>query len=558
MVEHHTEPNGVPNDFTPEDSSESRYEDGGENGYKQEHAPESPVGFWDSRINHVRRKVFGLWALTTLILVVFIFGVLSLYWAALYHVESNLASLVVYVVDFDGQVAPYNAGEPPLIGPQISMATERQLASPMPHLGYLSKSPSDFNNDPMLVRQAIYDYDAWAAIVVNANATALLRQAIQSGNISYDPMGAAQIIYVQARDEMSHNNYITPMLTQLQTQVTTMFGKMWTSMVLEQASNNATILANLQAAPQAMSPGIGFSTYNLRPFYPPVTTPAISIGLIYLIIISFFSFSFYLPVHTKLLIPEGHPPLKFYQLIIWRWLANLGAYFFLSLFYSLISLAFMIPFSNPSAPETMVAANANAYGKGSFVVYWMLNYVGMIALGLACENVAMILGMPWTAMWLFFWVITNVSTSFYEITLSPRFYYWGYAWPLRNTLSFSSNSAIISLFVLLSTPPTAFGAGSDRKRPRLAIKTPTSQQNAPSWQSNEFITAFAFHQYQYRVQNCAIDPLVPFPRALPTLRGTSLLVGVEADEEEIDSRLRIHHLVDETKLPFSDLYHFLD
>jgi len=81
----------------------------------------------------------------------------------------------------------------------------------------------------------------------------------------------------------------------------------------------------------------------------------------------------------------------------------------------------------------MVANPATAYGKGSFPVYWMLNWVGMISLGLACENVAMVVGMPWTAFWLIFWVITNVSTSFYSIILAPGFYAWGYAWPLHNS-----------------------------------------------------------------------------------------------------------------------------
>ena len=55
----------------------------------------------------------------------------------------------------------------------------------------------------------------------------------------------------------------------------------------------------------------------------------------------------------------------------------------------------------------------------------MVNFIGMAALGLACENVAMVIGQPWTAMWLIFWVITNVSTSFYAEELSPGFYHWG-------------------------------------------------------------------------------------------------------------------------------------
>lgn len=240
----------------------------------------------------------------------------------------------------------------------------------------------------------------------------------------------------RARDETTHDTYITPQINQFEMMVTAEFGRMWASEVLARAGTTPSVLANIQAAPQAISPAIGFSTFNLRPFMPPVDTPAITIGLIYLIIISFFSFSFYLPIHMQFIQGPGHRPLKFYQLIIWRWSATITSYLFLSLFYSLISLAFQIPFSASSAPDTVVASPASAYHYGSFVVYWILNWVGMIVLGLASENVAMVIGQPFTAFWLIFWVITNVSTSFYSITLAPRFYYWGYAWPLHNSKLF--------------------------------------------------------------------------------------------------------------------------
>ena len=374
---------------------------------------------------------------TALILSTFILAVLSLYWAVLYHVEQNLSSLVVFVVDFDGQVAPYT-DITPVVGPMI-VQTAQSLLAPSGTVGWQSQPPSVFNYDPIAVRQAIYAEKAWAAIIINPNATALLQEAVNNGNASYDPMGAAQVVYVEARDETTLDNYVVPQLQQFQTQVTSSFGQMWAGQVLSRASTDASVLANIQAAPQALSPAIGFSTFNLRPFFPETATPAITIGLIYLIIISFFSFSFYLPIHMKFIQPEGHRPIHFYQLIIWRWVATVTAYLFLSLFYSLISLAFQIPFTASAAPHTEVANPATAYGHGSFPVYWMINYVGMIALGLACENVAMIVGMPWTAFWLIFWVISNVSTSFYSITLAPRFYYWGYAWPLHNSKSFSTS-----------------------------------------------------------------------------------------------------------------------
>ena len=355
---------------------------------------------------------------------------LSLYWGALTHIDANISSLVTYVVDFDG-MAPYS-DVTPQIGPLIVKNTESRLALPPPHLGYQTMPRSYFHNDPMNVRQEVYDYKAWAAIVIMPNATALLQEAIQIGNSSYDPSGVFQIYYIEARDQDTVHTHIVPELKQVATDVIATFGSQWTQQIL---ANRSITRTHLESAPQALSPAIGFSEYNLRPFHPPVTLPAVTIGLIYLIIISFFSFAFYMPTHMKLLIPAGHPPLKFNQFVLYRWIATIGAYFTMSLAYSFVSLFFQIPFSNKPVPGYIPVHNADAYGQATFVVYWMINFFGMFALGMACENVAMIIGQPWTAMWLIFWVISNVSTSFYALDITPKFYYWGYAWPLHNSKS---------------------------------------------------------------------------------------------------------------------------
>jgi hypothetical protein len=174
----------------------------------------------------------------------------------------------------------------------------------------------------------------------------------------------------------------------------------------------------------------------------------------------------------KFVLPDNHdphPPLKFPHLILWRYVSTITSYFFLSLCYSLVSLAFQIPFSRTppdgatSWPDDDVANNANYAGRATFLIYWMLNWLGMTALGLACENIAMLIGHPWTALWLVFWVITNVSTGFYALELAPRFFKWGYAWPLRQivyasrTLLFGTrdrlalNFGILSVWVVVGT-----------------------------------------------------------------------------------------------------------
>ncbi|KAF2266275.1 hypothetical protein CC78DRAFT_459613 [Lojkania enalia] len=390
--------------------------------------PPTPVGFWHWQMAGVRVHVVKLWLRTNLILSVAIMSFLCLFWGALFKQEDYIGSLNVWVVDFDGQVPPYKDVEP-FVGPFVTGGIQGLLDTPGQHPGYTFRLPSDFDNDPLKVRESVYDYHAWAAVIINPNATALLQAAVRQGNSSYDPLGACQIIYNSARDQTTAASYIVPSMTMVQKIVVSNFGRTWIGHLLQ---NNSLVDLNLESAPQAVSPGVEFTIYDLRPFGPPVATPAVSIGLIYLIILSFFSFTFFLPIHMKYLTPKGHPPLHFYQLIIWRYVATVVSYFLLSLVYSLVSLAFLMPMSNSPGSHVWPATNPNAYHRGTFVVYWMVNWVGMTAFGLASENMAMLLGTPWTALWLIFWVISNVATGFYALPLEAGFYRWGYAWPMHN------------------------------------------------------------------------------------------------------------------------------
>jgi hypothetical protein len=372
----------------------------------------------------VRLHVINLWIRTNLILGICIFTFLCLFWGALFP-QDNHHHLGVWVVDFD---QPPN-GISPFVGPFVTRSVQSIIDAKGPNLGYTFRPPSDFDNDPLKVRESIYDFKAWAAIVINPNATALIEAAVRQGNSSYDPRGACQIIYNSARDQSTVMSYIVPAMVAVQKIAVSNFGREWLRHLLQ---NTSASDLNLDVAPQAISPGIEFTQYDLRPFGPPVATPAVTIGLIYLIILSFFSFTFFLPIHMKFMTPRGHPPLHFHHLIIWRYLATVVSYFFLSLVYSLVSLAFLMPMNRSPGSHVWPEKNPNAYGRGTFPVYWMVNFVGMTALGLASENMAMLLGTPWTALWLIFWVISNVATGFYPLPLAPSFYRWGYAWPIHN------------------------------------------------------------------------------------------------------------------------------
>ncbi|CAI7624311.1 unnamed protein product [Penicillium bialowiezense] len=398
-----------------------------------------PVSFFDPSLKEIRKHVFYQWARTLAILCVFIFGVLSLFWGSQYSTEANYSALKVWVVDFDGQADPYRTSDP-IVGPTVTNVANKFVNSGSLHLGYTVKSAADFDFELRAVRQGIYDEHAYAAVIVYPNATTLLRDAVSTKNTTYDPTGAIETVIITARDESTYYNYILPDLTIFQSTVLAEFGPQW---IREISSRNLSTVP-----PQAINPAIGFTQIDLRPFAPAVAAPAVTIGLIYLIIIAFFNFPFLMPIHAQFMKPDGHPPLKLPHWLIWRIFSSIVAYFFLSLFYSLVSLAFQIPFSNAPADDALSASNANAYGRGSFVVFWMLNWVGMAALGFPCENMAMVLGFPWSSFFLIFWVITNVATGFYAIDLAPAFYKWGYAWPLHRivdalrTILFGTHSRI--------------------------------------------------------------------------------------------------------------------
>jgi hypothetical protein len=238
-----------------------------------------PVGFWHPELRKVRNRAFVKWITTTAFLMAFILSILSIYWGVFFKVETRLKHLLVYVVDMDG-AAPYdNTGNQPFVGPTITQLVEQQLRSSKPTLGWAIKTGADFNNDPIEVRQAVYNWDAWAAIIINPNASALLYQAVTTGNTSYEPLGACQLVYQDSRDDTNWYDFMLPIISAFQTQAQSQVGEKWAKMVLQNASDSSA-LANIQAVPQALNPAIGFSEFNLRPFYPYTSIPAVSIGLI--------------------------------------------------------------------------------------------------------------------------------------------------------------------------------------------------------------------------------------------------------------------------------------
>ncbi|KAK9314459.1 hypothetical protein V1522DRAFT_458758 [Lipomyces starkeyi] len=365
-------------------------------------------GFFSSSIRKTRLHVLRTLATSIVVMGILIMGILSIYWGSFFRREDYLNRVSFWIVNMDDSANS-------LVGPTfISLASRLSIAAGSAQVEVRDASSFGYSYDA--VYHDVIQQHTWGAFIVHPNATESLISALANPSSAqdYDGTAAIQFVYPQAREPQLYT-YLVPWVSSLNTNITAAFSEAIIQMIAQNSSYSLSAIAS--SAPQVLSTPVAINSYNIRPFDNPISTAVLQVGLIYLIIISFFQFNFFQPVHMTLA-----PQLKRMHYIIYRIATTWIAYFFLSLFYSLISLAFQIDFTR-------------AFGRAGFVVYWMINWLGMAAVGGACENVALIAVVtypPLIGFWLIFMVISNVSVAFYAIPLEAGIYRYGYAFPIKN------------------------------------------------------------------------------------------------------------------------------
>ncbi|KAK9376494.1 uncharacterized protein V1513DRAFT_249331 [Lipomyces chichibuensis] len=365
-------------------------------------------GFFSSSIRKTRLQVLRTLTTSLVVMGILIMGILSIYWGSFFRRQDYLNRVSFWIVNMDD-----SAGS--LVGPNfISLASEFSVAAGSAQVEVRDASSFGYSYDA--VYNDVIQQHTWGAFIVQPNATESLLSALANPSSAqdYDGTAAIQFVYPQAREPQLYI-YLVPWVSSLNTNITAAFSEVVIQMVAQNSSYSLSAIA--MSAPQVLSTPVAINSYNIRPFDNPISTAVLQVGLIYLIIISFFQFNFFQPVHMILA-----PQLKRVHYILYRMAATWIAYFFLSLFYSLISLAFQIDFTR-------------AFGRAGFVIYWMINWLGMAAVGGACENIALIAVAtypPLIGFWLIFMVISNVSVAFFAIPLEAGIYRYGYAFPIKN------------------------------------------------------------------------------------------------------------------------------
>ncbi|KAL1710621.1 hypothetical protein EV121DRAFT_275439 [Schizophyllum commune] len=296
-----------------------------------------------------------------MMMAIVIFGIFSIYWGALWRIPAH--NLPGWVIDFDG-------------GQVGSTVTNALLQSTQggSKITWTTRSASDFPNGDIDVANSVVNEKIWVAVVINNGATSNFNDAVSTADPSYNGTSAVTAYGVEARNENAYRSFISPIVQQTMAQISSQYARQMAGQ-LANSSNVANILAN---APQLIIQPVSFTLVNLRPFDVPVASAVTFVGLIYLLILSFFI-----------------------------------------LLYSLLSKAFQVPFDRK-------------YGDAGFVLFWMINFVGMLCLGLSLEAMITLLTIRFMPFFMILWIITNVSVCFMPIEVLPKFYHYGYAMPFYN------------------------------------------------------------------------------------------------------------------------------
>lgn len=378
------------------------------------------LSFFDPALAPQRKKLKFQFSKAYLIMLVSLLALFSVYWGSMYRRNDRIKNLRMLVVIEDDTTIE---GIPPIFGNTILDVLNTPLGLTRGNWNIYNSSEfaqlaAEYNNTVQQeIERQVHHQNYWSSIYVKANATWNFYNALIEGDGDYNVSDNSILsIYETGRDFMAMSQYVTPSIQMME--------RLWleqqtnvTQSVLQFVTNTTDVLSQAGTR-QLLTTPINFLYVDRIKFTDPVLLAPSQVGFIYMLIFTFFQFNFLGEYHIAVA-KSGVKPLHY---VIYRYISSVASFFLLSLGCSLVSLAFQVDFTV-------------AFGKSGFLVFWMVSFLNMWALGSACEIAALLCiphYPPLIGLWLMFWVISNVTPTFTPLALSAKFYRYGYAMPIHN------------------------------------------------------------------------------------------------------------------------------
>ncbi|KAF8965751.1 hypothetical protein BDZ97DRAFT_1810822 [Flammula alnicola] len=347
----------------------------------------------DRELARARATYFKIYLRGVFLVTLTILGVFAILWGALWKVPAY--SLPGWIVDFDG-------GE---IGQAV---IEGLTSSPNSIVNWAVIPSSRFPEGVPAVVQALKDEQAWFMVTINPGSTARLESSISNPDPSYNGSAAVTAWGTEGRNENAYRDFLRAFV-QTSLDTVTLNTSIQFASRLSSLPNLASLLST---SPQTVVNPVDYTLVNVLPFAQPVATAPVFSGLIFLLIMSFFVVTIAASARQESRLPMH---LSFRSLITLRLLCSFLAYFFLSLCYTLLNVAFKLNVYH-------------TFHRAGFVIFWMVTWVYMLAAGLALESLIVLLK-QYTQFFMITWMISNVSINLFPLEVLPSIYRYGNAWP---------------------------------------------------------------------------------------------------------------------------------
>ncbi|BGP39168.1 hypothetical protein JCM10450v2_003122 [Rhodotorula kratochvilovae] len=393
------------------------------------HGPRQ-VSLWDDTLREARTAFLKSAALGIALTTLCMFCVLPIYWGSYFRMPQNLYRLTVGLIDLDSPGAAAT-GRTPVLGPALTSAPSRITYEY--RLGYqvLDSTPFDISEATggaprgldvhKWASEAVLNEDHFAVIIANANATTAAVSAFEqliggTQAVSYAGQGALSLYYSEGRNFETMDQWVVPDVTRVindyivnsaaSSLVAQLAPRLGALSDAEYSAVNQTALSSILARPFSQA------TWNLRPVDQFAGIPATTVGMLYLLVftyfVSLFSSIARQPIENKLRLPD---------LLALRILVPVVQYIFISLWISLVTLAFKVSFER-------------FFGAGGFPLFWLSNFLAQWGAGMPMEIALSFLGPKYTAFFLILWIILNVSVVFYDLANIDHFYSYGFITPI--------------------------------------------------------------------------------------------------------------------------------
>ncbi|GAA5823441.1 hypothetical protein JCM11251_000635 [Rhodosporidiobolus azoricus] len=378
----------------------------------------------DPKLKEQRRQMLKILLMSFILMWVAVFALLGIFWGSIYRVEWYFPNVKVYIYDLDSA-----ASSSPLLGPTVTQSLLATIGK-RPYLSFIERAIG--GKGTAEIAQEVIEEKAWGAIVINANATSAFQAAVSGTgglvNGQYSPEGAISIFTVGSRWFQVVLEYLVPFLEQFLQPAVLQASHAAAASFLSTASPAA--LGGLSEAQQAaLSTPFSYQSIDLRPIRDDQWAGAapLEAGLIYYIIFAFHLtlFLYFARMPFQAAVQKKGVQLTWLHLFLLRLAPVFVAYIFMSLWYSLINIAFLLP------------TNGNGYAdfgsQRGFMIFWMLNLLTIGSLGYAMESMITLLTLKFFPFFLITWIILNITSSFFPATLAQHFYKYGYAMPFYHT-----------------------------------------------------------------------------------------------------------------------------